>query len=607
MGMNLSFNRVVISCAGFLLVVALLTPVGVAQSKNEQPAKDKSAASGKKTAESAQEAPDVREMMKNLPPEALAMQKIWSAKTLAEKVDVAVDFVHKYPNYSETYSVAFAVFYEPKTQEKKTDPAELRAAIKKFLDGTTAAPSSLRCQFYDTVARELDKRGILTEDAIGIAKQGIALLNQDQYVEFERNRHDGREASGKKRNPKYETEPFSEAESIGHYKSSAAGQYATLGNLYLRSGNLDLAEDAYQNSYKILVVKDASVGLSKIAEQRGDQKKALDYYVDAMLTGRLKADEIAHLRELYAKVNSGGDEGFDRYLDDVYRSRYKNPLPTDPYYRTVLSGRVVVAELVTGAGCEPCMSVDMAFEAALKRYSRRDLILLAYDWNAPTEDPLSNFGVESRVKYYGLNGAPNLMLDGKKTKIGEGASSEAERVFKNLDNMIETAIVVPAKAAIHVSGKLADGKVEAKVAVNGLPQQNKNLRLHIALVSKEVSYSGENGLRFHSMVMRDLARKAASEEFGFPIKGDSANMTYVFDLKKISADILRYYDWNLADLKKRTHGMIEGSYKEKKNVIAPRNLAVVAFVQDDSTKEILQGSYAEVPESATTSEESEVR
>lgn len=596
--MNLSSFRGLTGLLEFFCLVALLSSGTVAQSNKDQPKKSKSTTSvGSQT----DKTPKVAEMMKNLPPEAVAMQKVWQAKSLDEKVDTAIELVHQYPNYSEAYSVAFAVFYEPKNSEKKTDPKELQSATKKFLDGTADAPPALRCQFYETIAKEIDKRGVYTEDAIAIAKQGISLLNQDQFVAFEKNRHDQRKAYGKKRNPKYEDEPFSEEESIGHYKSFAAGQYATLGNLYLRAGNLDLAEDAYQNSYKILIVKDASLGLSKIAEQRGNEKKSLDYYVDAMLTGRVDADQITHLRDLYAKVNSIGDEGLERYLDDVYRSRYKNPLAGEPWHRTDSSGRAVVAELVTGAGCEPCLSVDMAFEAALNRYSRSDLILLAYDWNAPTEDPLSNFGVESRVKYYGLSGTPSLMLDGKKTKVGEGAPSEAERVYKNLDSAIQQQISLPPKAAISVSGKFADGKVEAKVTLSGLASQNNNLRLHIALVSKEVSYSGENGLRFHSMVMRDLARKAGSEKFGFPIGGGSANIKYVFDLKKISADILKYYDWNLADLKERTHGIVEGSYKEKRNVIVPHGLAIVAFVQDDSSKEILQGSYAELPETMTSS------
>ncbi len=605
-----SYRRA-LKLSGVLTLTALLLPLLVGQSK-ESPSKEtttnKAATKSDKKPEISAE---IAAMMKDLPPEALAMQKIWGLKTLDEKVTAAIDFVSKYPDYSETRNVAFAVFYDSKQQEKKPSPDEFYAAAKKFLDGTANAPNYLRCEFNSTLAKDLDKKGIFSDGAIAIAQQGIALLSEDEYVLAQKKQHEAREATRqayRKKNPKSqlvgseESDPFSASEAKEHYRAFAAGQYATLGNLYLKAGKLDLSEEAYHNAYKIRVVKDASLGLSKIAEQRSDATKALDYYVDAMLTGKLSESEIAHLRKLYTKANSGSDQGLERYLDDVYLSRYKNPLPTDAFTRTDSGQRAVVAELVTGAGCEPCMSVDMAFEAALKRYKRSDLILLALDWHAPSSDPLSNAGVESRVKYYDVHGAPTLFLDGKKANVGEGAPTEAERVFANLKSAIEKQMAVQAKATISVTGRFSGGKVEAKTKVTGLPSDSKNLRLHVALVSQEVSYSGENGLRFHPMVMRSLARSAEPDKFGFPISSDTANVEYVFDLEKISAENLKYYDWYIADLKERTHGMVEGSFKEKRNVIEPHNLAVIAFVQDDTSKEILQGCYAMVPETTITAQ-----
>ncbi len=609
--MNRLSYRTLGNIAGLLILVSLLVPIGGAQSRQDPPAKDKLAKSGTKSAKEEKVPPELAEAMKNLPPEAKEMQKLWTMKNLGEKVDFAIEFVRKYPDYSETRNLAFTVFYEPKEQEKKASADELYAAAKKFLSGTADAPKYLRCEFNSTLAKNLEKKGVFSDGAVAIAQQGIALLNEDEYVLAQKKLHDARELATeafRKKNPKSqwagsgEPEPFSPEEAKEHYKAFAAGQYAALGNMYLKAGKLDLSEEAFQNAYKVRLVKDASVGLSKIAEQRGEAKKALDYYVDAALTGKLDATEIAHLQELFSKVELSGHEKVEHYLDEVYRSRYKNPLPTDAYQRNDSGQRAVVAELVTGAGCEPCMSVDMAFEAALKRYKRSDLILLAYDWHAPTPDPLSNFGVEDRVKYYDLRGAPSLLLDGKKINVGEGAPTEAERVFANLKNAIEKQMAVPAKATITLTGKYSGGKVNTKVKLSGFPAESKGLRLHVALVSQEVSYSGENGLRFHPMVMRNLARNSDSDKFGFPVASGSSDLEYVFDVEKISAEMLKYYDWYAADLKEGTHGLVEGSFKEKKNVIEPHDLAVVAFVQDDTTKEILQGSYAVVPETATVSQ-----
>ena len=529
-------------------------------------------------------------------PEYEEYSKIWSGNTLDEKVNMALAFARKYPNSVEARNLSFVIFYEQKNAEKKATLPEIRTATEKFLNGTADCSAFLRSQYYADAAKRFDQRDLAPEEAIEFAKQGIALTNSGEYVAAEKQRHDTYAAHAKERDPKADEDPFSSAEAMEHYKGFAAGEYAVLGDLYFKSGQLDLAQKAYEDSNNIVTTAEASIGLSRIS-----QKRALDYYVDAILTGKVDAAQVAKLHEMYVAAHPGAtDADLQTYLDTAYRARYKNLLPEEPYQASDPGGRAVVAELVTGADCEPCTSVDISVDAALKRYPRNEFILLSYDWNAPTEDPLANFSVEDRVKYYDIHGAPTLILDGEIANVGEGTATEAPRVYANLEKAVEKDLASSAQAKINLAGNLENGVVHATVTVSGLPADPKDLRLQLALVSREISYSGRNGLRFHPMVMRNLGRPAGAEKPGFPLNSGNGDVEYDFNLAKISADNLKYYDWEVNDVKERTHGMVESSFREKRNEVWPHGLALVAFVQDDKTKAILQGTYVDVSDAPST-------
>jgi len=113
-----------------------------------------------------------------------------------------------------------------------------------------------------------------------------------------------------------------------------------------------------------------------------------------------------------------------------------------------------------------------------------------------------------------------------------------------------------------------------------------------------ISYSGENGLRFHPMVVRNLARPADAQPYGFAINAaQPAKVDHIFDLDQISAANLKYYDDYLADLKQRTG--IDATFKEKRYIINPERLSIVAFVQDEKTRQILQAVYLKVAPTAS--------
>jgi hypothetical protein len=111
-----------------------------------------------------------------------------------------------------------------------------------------------------------------------------------------------------------------------------------------------------------------------------------------------------------------------------------------------------------------------------------------------------------------------------------------------------------------------------------------NLVLNIALVQREVRYSGENGIRFHSMVVRSLARPA---EKGFPVAmaGDS-QASFTFDPAQVTRDLSKY----LADFSQHNDRFgIVHFLSTDTSLTGP--LAIAAWVEDPATHQVVQAAF----------------
>jgi hypothetical protein len=101
------------------------------------------------------------------------------------------------------------------------------------------------------------------------------------------------------------------------------------------------------------------------------------------------------------------------------------------------------------------------------------------------------------------------------------------------------------------------------------------------------------------MVVRALAGDNTKREFGFKVDPTkSIKFDYIFDINKIVEQNASYYDTfaveKTAEFKQRFGGTVpEGlkvEFKYKKNKIDGKNLSVVAFLQDNKTKKVLQSA-----------------
>ena len=112
------------------------------------------------------------------------------------------------------------------------------------------------------------------------------------------------------------------------------------------------------------------------------------------------------------------------------RTKAKN---FDPGKRTEKNstGRIVLAELFTGAECGPCVAADHAFDNLAEYYPRNDLAILEYHVHIPGPDPLTNPDSYRRYSYYGGDfGTPTVFIDGKEKLTGGGNDVVAANRFR---------------------------------------------------------------------------------------------------------------------------------------------------------------------------------
>lgn len=231
------------------------------------------------------------------------------------------------------------------------------------------------------------------------------------------------------------------------------------------------------------------------------------------------------------------------------------------------------------------MGAGLAFKAAQERYTRQDFIVLNYHVHIPLPDPMVNPTTLKRQEFYGVNSSPSYFFDGD-SDGGGGSADMAKSIFDSkVDPSIEKHLAVPPEAKIDLKATSAGSTVKVKAAVSKLTNKSDKLRLQIVLAEESVTYSGENGERFHPVVVRSMALDGKSAQ-GFALApGKGGTFEYSFDVAKAVADAKAH----LEDYETNTRKG-EYQFRQKKHEIK-NGLVVVAFVQDEATKKVLQAVF----------------
>lgn len=449
-------------------------------------------------------------------------------------------------------------------------PAQ-QARIRKFASATyKAAPEKDKPGTALGIANQFLDANLLLKDAESYAKKAVDAMRLSTYLQQQLAAYEKRKQ-----------EPPSPQELQKRFLAGRASRVATLGRIEVKLGRAEkgrkLLEESYAADPNNPVVQ-SELGI--LAAKAGNDAKALEYLIPAKLSGRATREASGALEAVYKKQHNGSAAGLESLLDSEYRKRFPSPLHVEPYKPDPKrTDRVVLAEIFTGSGCPPCAGADLAFDAAMERYPRKDFAVLMYHQHIPRPDPMTNPESQDRAKAYKVGGVPTFAIDGK-TTVGGGPRDAAKSVYARFNPTIEKDLDSPAEAHITVGARLEGKTVSVNATVRGVKPDAKDVKVFIALAEKELRYNGENGIRFHPMVVRSIK--------SFDLAGDSYRQT--FDLDAISKAIKDHLD----DYEAKGHRGESFKFLEKKYQIAPNDLAVVVFVQENESKHILQAAYVDL-------------
>ncbi len=173
-------------------------------------------------------------------------------------------------------------------------------------------------------------------------------------------------------------------------------------------------------------------------------------------------------------------------------------------------------------------------------------------WPSPN-DPYYVFNpTENRARntYYGNNYTPHFFIDG---------SIDGEYYNNQWQNMITARAEVSSPLIMEIGGSYDEnnrsGNMTVTISAEETPSQS-NLKLRVALIENGIRWNAPNGSTAHEQTFRDMIPSTAGEPVTI-----SAHETLEFS-----------YDFTTP------------------SPLVPANCVLVAFVQSDQNKEILQGA-----------------
>ncbi len=222
--------------------------------------------------------------------------------------------------------------------------------------------------------------------------------------------------------------------------------------------------------------------------------------------------------------------------------------------------RLVLCEDFSNSDCLPCPAADAALHRALEAASRAGVAINPHGWWPGAADPMFQFNTDAhrgRVFYAGVQQLPSIFVDGD--LVSAGTVTEADIADALAARPESAPIAIAVEGAL--GGSSYDVGVELWAVEASFPQA---LRLFTCIVETEVELDppGSNGQVHYTNVLRHIMPAPtpnSGEPGGQPVTltvGESRRFDLTYDLPAGGLD--------------------------------PNHLAVIAFLQDDDSKVVVQ-------------------
>jgi hypothetical protein len=214
--------------------------------------------------------------------------------------------------------------------------------------------------------------------------------------------------------------------------------------------------------------------------------------------------------------------------------------------------KYVLFEHFTQASCGPCAAQNPAFETNILQANPGTVRHIAYHTSWPGVDPMYNYNsteVNTRTSFYNVTGVPFVALLGNQKTGNPGAFTQGD-----IDEQFAMGSPIKIVVSEVDNGTTRTVTVDVKT-VGTVPTGSYTIRT--AVVEDPINYSsppGSNGETHFPNVFRKMLPNIAGDAITPAAVGSSVTFTYTYNEDPA---------WNLANIK------------------------VIAFVQNNSTKEVI--------------------
>jgi len=488
-----------------------------------------------------------------MPADMRAFSEANSVKDLPAKIEALCKFLEEYPD-SKAAQFAVGSLIGAVAKEWPGNPAKMAAIGDRLLAITK---DGVRGQSARQIAAALLESGKL-EDAERFARIGVDDFTFDDFKKT-----------------------YGGDEDIirGMFAAQRAGQLVALAQVERKLGK---GAEARRLLEEAMSDNPGSAAARGLADLSADTAEQLHWTIAAYVTSSSKTDRD-RAESLYKKTHNDSLVGLEAVLDAEYNKLFPNPAHLERYHGK--GKRTVLAELLTGSGCGPCIGQDLAFDALMERYSKTEVNFLLYHQNRPSPDPMTFPDSMARYDYYRARGVPTVAIDGK-AKTGGASRTGASQSANESAAAIDAALQAEPGATLELKALRNGQSIPVNVKIAGITRDATKVQLHIVVAENMLRYTGENGIRFHPMVVRSV--------FQIPMQGGAEKeIDHVFDIGRIGAELKAYHDaYEKHDDRHNPDGTFR--WPDRLEQIDAGNLTVVAFLQDDVTMAILQSASVDL-------------
>ncbi|PIE25696.1 MAG: hypothetical protein CSA62_00230 [Planctomycetota bacterium] len=315
--------------------------------------------------------------------------------------------------------------------------------------------------------------------------------------------------------------------------------------------------------------------LGALHEQQGQFGRARGAYLLALLDTKQTGEiGLRQLQALHPKLPEK-DRPLAEVLEEWCDGRVPafHPMPREPE-AIAPSGRVVLAELFTGAMCRPCLAADLAIDALAEHYGSKELLAVQWHLPVPEPEPLVTLVSQQRAQRCDVRSTPTMRIGGVHVLSGGGDAELAPELFGRLSKLVQAEAKKPVRLRLSGQAQVKGDEIRAKIALQMLSKDSplRSLRLHAILTESPVLFPGKNGVLFH----RHVARARLTPRPGLAVA----------ELKEGRAQILA----SLREIEDGLERTMKDLDRDQENWLRhskldPRQLQILVFVEDTLANE----------------------